>query len=877
MKLHNILVLNSGNFSFAELTLDTDSIQIAGRNNRGKTSLLWTLPLLYVVDRKKALNPEYSHKETLHFYFPSQDKSYIIFEGFDERQGYFYMLLKRDGGDIRYYFVKKKFEIEHFMIDGAILSFKKVLENPHTGIGSPISTVREILSKVIVSNKQDVGFLRLSQRDANSRYFSELFMHHLRSKGDKKLLKNGILIALGLNGRYFDFGEKISSLKIEGWKRERSNIEKLKKVENQIELLKKSRDSRDEQKERLRSLLIGFEDVDFDKTMQMYQVELNALNNENLKLQKDIEELFQKNSVIKNEKEKITKDIGVKEVSLSEYIKKLDRAKSYESIEWLRAELKNSESKRDEIRRVIYSIETVGSISKVESNIEKFKLSIEQIERFIDNNEDTLVMNLSKNREQINIANTIFSDSIKGINRSAIKGSLKELNSKSFHFNGVEIDISSIKIKELPTIEERKELLLEKKKRLQEEQKIKEEFHKKEQLQKEWEKYDRDSDEIKRKIAERGNIENYEKSISDIEKRLSDLVDKSVSFEDDIESLSKERSTLSDMKRGFEDKISTLEDKNRSIGEFYQKYMDYCRKIDFELKSGKAYSIEELFLKIEQDKEIDQEYIELTKRDEKFLFTKESIERDFKGEDIYEDLDDSKYDLIEVLDLKCMGIQKREIELNDNITSERDLLSGGIKNFLKDLESIKQYIKSINRKISNYQISDLSSVTIDFIEREEQLSALESINIGKNSLFYDLTSDLNRGDRTLMAYIMKEKRFTLSDLFDINIGITKNNQNIKNAQSTGTKEMINSMLLLILMREMIDERDTIPFVIDEVLRIDDSNLDELLKFFSIYNFLPISASPTVASGFEKVYFIEEIGDKSYLSRDTSLWKDRSDG
>jgi len=171
MKLTTIRMINSGNYSIANLKLDADSIQIAGRNNKGKTSLLWTLLFLFVVDRKKTTHKDYGSEESLNFYFRNPESSYIIFEGFDENQGYFYMLLKRDGKNVKYYFVKKEFK-EEFLIEenGQIKKFTKVMENPNTGLGKPLKDVSEILAKVITSRKNEVGFLRL-EKDISSRRF----------------------------------------------------------------------------------------------------------------------------------------------------------------------------------------------------------------------------------------------------------------------------------------------------------------------------------------------------------------------------------------------------------------------------------------------------------------------------------------------------------------------------------------------------------------------------------------------------------------------------------------------------------------------------------------------------------------------------------
>ena len=218
MKLTTIRMINSGNYSIANLKLDADSIQIAGRNNKGKTSLLWTLLFLFVVDRKKTTHKDYGSVESLNFYFKNSESSYIVFEGFAEEQGYFYMLLKKDGQNVKYYFVKQEFK-EEFLIkeNGQVKKFTEVIGNPHTGLGKPLKDISEILAKVITSKKNEVGFLRL-QKNISSKRFGDLYKHLFEiGSTSNDILKDGILVSLGLTNEKIDFAKEIGREDISMW------------------------------------------------------------------------------------------------------------------------------------------------------------------------------------------------------------------------------------------------------------------------------------------------------------------------------------------------------------------------------------------------------------------------------------------------------------------------------------------------------------------------------------------------------------------------------------------------------------------------------------------------------------------------------------
>ena len=73
-----IVLIQAGKYDYAEVDLD-GAVQIVGGNNVGKTTLINTLPFLYVDDRSKMSFGRYSLDETLEYYFRSQ-YSYVLFE-----------------------------------------------------------------------------------------------------------------------------------------------------------------------------------------------------------------------------------------------------------------------------------------------------------------------------------------------------------------------------------------------------------------------------------------------------------------------------------------------------------------------------------------------------------------------------------------------------------------------------------------------------------------------------------------------------------------------------------------------------------------------------------------------------------------------------
>jgi len=871
MRLHSIRMINSGNFSFANLLLDADSVQLAGRNNKGKTSLLWSLLLLFVVDRKRATHPDYQQKESLHFYFNHPNKSYIIFEGFDEKQGYFYMLLRRDTDTIKYYFVKKKFE-ENFLIkDNKVLSFQEVKENPLTGIESPLKDISEILAKVITSKTNDIGFLRLVNK-TNSRRFSQLYRHLFYvSKNEDDILKNGILVVLGLQDEKLDFGKELGHDEQAKWGKEERELKGLRAVKAQLEPLKEKRNAIGEAKVTLKSILVPYEDINFKSIIEQAKKDRVSKEEEINTLKQDahsVQELI--NDETTKEKSFI-KTVAQTESDLKQKKKKLENSISYGEAVWVQQELNNATIQRDSIKVILDGLATVSSKEEIDRKLKKTQRELEETEKYITDNANLLLMNISDSEEDLALANALLSEEVKVLHKDNILSSMEPLSSTQFTFNGSNINIESIVPRELPTIEEKKTLLVELKTTLSTLTRMDEQYHQKEELQKEYNAAEIAVNTATNKLTEISHIPKYQEKIAILEERLKQENIILSNYPKQIEILEKKKKKLIDTSIDIANSFEATNKFTREVQTFFADYDSILRKLSINTPASKILPIEELSSLIKKTgSTLNTANDTLVKKEQaledNISFTKDAL----RGVSLQGDTPDA---FISFLEEKCYGIEEAEENFSAMVSASFNLLFQRVKSFLRQIDTVKTYTHSINRTISKYTISDLSNVQINIDINVEQVNRLKQINSEEveYSLFND-EEEMIGGDDFFLEYIGKEKVFHLSDLFNITTQREKNKVKEDSKQSNGTERMLHVMLLLILMREMIHKEDTIPFLIDEVMDIDVQNQSQLLSFFKELNLLPISASPHVAHEFDKVYHIEEINSKSYLNTNTATWK-----
>jgi hypothetical protein len=875
MKLTTIRMINSANYSIANLKLDRDSIQIAGRNNKGKTSLLRTLLFLFVVDRKKIMHRDYGSEESLNFYFRNPESSYIVFEGFDKKQGYFYLLLKRDGKKIKYFFVKKKFE-ETFLIkeSGQIRKFTEVIGNPHTGLEKPLKDVSEILAKVITSKKNEVGFLRL-QKNISSRRFGDLYKHLFEvGNTSSDILKDGILVSLGFTEEKIDFAREIGYEEMAKWRREFNEIANLKVANQKYEKIKEKKRIFEESRIELKLLAISCESIDFETSIKNISLEEIALQD---KLSKYKSKLEKQSSVIDNigqQKEEASKNRGIKESEQEQLRREIELAESYEDRSWIKSDLKNREDDRRELEKVLENIEVMDSSKEdVLKKLNRLKKEYNNIVKYIDNKSDLLLLNISDNKEDIALMNALLSDNLKNLPKERLLHNFKRENNKNIlTINSAKIDISDIKPEEIPTKEEKEREKRELEKKIKEWKSTLEAIEDKVKKENELEEVKKRIFDLNKQLEAIDTLPKWKKMFVVIEEEIKKYTNDYKEFHKELEREKENSKKLENDIEIIETKLQSLETIKKETFDFSQLFSKIKREISLKKELTQILSSKELD-RLYQDKyaNLEDTLREVEHKYNNYLELIELTRKDLKGmEDAY--VEEGKF--LEWLGNKCYRLEQKEKNLESITLAKKNLFIQTIKHFIEKLDNIRTYINTTNRLISNYTISDLSKVQIQLKEREKQLKVLDEIaNTDKGLLA--MLEDENRSrdmDNIFLEYIRREKIIYLSDLFEIRLNREKAGKKETSKQSNGTEKMLRVMLLLILMRGMINSEDTIPFLIDEIADIDDKNQVELLNFFKRLNLLPISASPKISHEFEKVYHIEEIEGKSYLNDETATRK-----
>jgi hypothetical protein len=860
--LTRIALINSKGYGKAEMKLDNcDSIQLVGPNNIGKSTLIYALNFLFVVDGQKMSfsGQRKGDKETIHHYFPTHNKSFLVFE--INKMGYYCILVKRNtDGELEYYRIDSEYDEEYFFENEGqhqrLLSFDEVLERLISKgiIHSKFATKSDVFNHVYHRGNKNNAVVWLEdtvKADGLSNNFSKVYRYLINSKLiTNKTLKESLIIADNRENESLNFSQK-----------NKKDITDLLRINEEIKSIKSVRTDFLEFRELVKmyksktqivsELLYAFNTA---YTTAIPELEISsvergrhiaAVHNEINEILKPKELNYasyigEKNAEIKN-----------KTNYLNEKQREIDEINKFESIEFLKESLKNLDKERKEIETRLTTIESQKLSSKhLEFRLEKLNDKIAALENQIENYNNLLIHKISDDEKTKQLLNAVLSEQIMSLPSKQIKKPIKKISEKLLNIFDGEIDISKgLELTEFRSVkelkDELKELLLEKK---QTEELLKTVVDK--------EKTDfnlrsilGEIEVIKEKIKGIEGKPMLERQVKGIMDEIRHLTDEKKDLETHLNELVKEIATkqimfdkLQEEKRNLELRVKELKDRkmemegidvepveyetNDNLDYIYSKIQIH-QKDRHDLKTNKDLTFENLKYRLRSSIAEEEQFIR---------FVEEEI--------------------------ACLSDKERSIDgLLQSISTQ---FANPAYTLLKRYDEFKQFVyDKFNTKLATTRISNIESLKIDLIDNErilgelKQISSIQEFN-GQMSFDFDQSENL----RVLNNYLDSGKKVGFDELFNIELllhikGTEKRVDLANQVESDGTDRMIRLVIIMAIINRLAitDEQNKITLFIDEVATIDKQNRPELVKFCKSHNFIPIFAAPDAVEGFNKYYFI----------------------
>lgn len=871
--LKRLIILNSDIYSKADIEVDNcNSLQIVGPNNIGKSTLIYALNFLFIIDGREMTfsGNRTGDKTTFNHYFPSINSSFIIFEIFKNR--YYSILVKKNTeGNLNYYKIDNEYKEELYFVETnsgqRIRKFDSLLSEFATnGIEhKKFSKRSEVFNFVYQKGKRNNGVVWLKQnvnQDGRgiSNNFSKIYKYLINSKLiNNNSLKESLIIADNKENESVSFSKK-NQKDIQTLLRHNRDIKIIKSIQRSFVDFKEIVNQYKGKSVILSELIFAFN--------QQYSSLYSELGTYVSKKKTERDEKRTHLNEILNPKEKelnqligkITNQIEQKQKDLDSKEKLVHEIKAFEDLQFLEQSFQNLDKDRKNIESQITLIENQNFSSKeIESSIQKVESKISRIKNQVDSYSNQLIHRISDNQENRELLNRILSTDIISLSSDNISAKIKQTENLMKLFDGAIELPNDFKGKPIESIEELKKQikLLEKEKGI---------------------------NETLLPIAK--DLEKNRKNLAGINLKIKTLTEKIHKLKQ-LPTLDKELETI---KVEFENLIKQKEQStkdNKLIEEEIRKFNESIEQASKEIfkKEKRIEEIQNWKVELEQLGIKPIEYQSTDSLDNIYKNLKRNFEErreiKLKKDSLFERLKlktetsfASETDFIKYVDSELVTLEDKQKAIDGLLKNISTQFANPCRTIYSRFEEFNSFITNqFNSKIKKIKISDIDSLKIEIVENEKLIKDLNKIiqirDLTSELIFDDQSENLN----TLNKYLDNQTTITFNDLFDIKLHLHKKGQHkvvdLKNQiESDGTDKMIRLVLMMSVINQIVikDDENKIVLFVDEVLTIDPENRTELVNFCEENFFIPIFASiPPLVDGFDKYYLVRRNKGKIVVS------------
>ncbi|MCC7302069.1 MAG: hypothetical protein IT233_05460 [Bacteroidia bacterium] len=881
--LSRIVVLNSKLYGKAEIRMDDcDSLQLVGPNNIGKSTLIYALNFLFIVDGNKMTfsGNRRGDKDTIHHYFPSPNNSFIVFEV--TKKGHYCILVKRDSeGELEYFKFETPYREEHFFVTEKggqrLMDFDEIKETLSNEGFPPMQfrTKTDVFNYVYQRGRKNNSVVWLEdtvKTEGLSNNFSKVYRYLINTKLiNNKSLKEALIISDNRENDNLNFSQK-----------NKKDIADLLKINQQIRAIRHIKEDflafRDKvnlynsKTNVVRELLYAF-NHNYAKIVPELEQKAIKKDTDITKVKTELHEVLKprENELNQRMGEKIS-DVRNKAQFFDHLDKELKEINAFEPEKFLLEALENLDKKRKEIEVSVTQIENQNyTADQLKGRIAALDAEIDQLATQIKNYEDLLINQISDQPEVRKLMNSVFSEQMKSLPGKQVVSKITKKGKTLKIFDG-EIDISkNLELEEFRSAEEIKSELEYKTKERDSLQKIYKVVKDLDKAQKDLTQVKSEIDLINeklRRIRNKPKLETQLNSIkaeldkltdekSKLERELSDVKQESVRKEESLDELLREKLALEERARELKHQKLELEEMNIEPAEY---------------ESNEA--LEALYnkIKVHQHDRADLK----SKKDAAFHDLRYRIDSNIADEELF----------IKFLEeeIACVGDKERSIDgLLKSISTQ---FANPAYTLLRRYEEFKSYIyNKFNYGLSKTRISDIESLRIELVDNKKLLDEIKAISVIQeftDQLILELDHE-SENLKILSQYLDNSRKISFDELFDIELhldikGTIKKVDLAHQVESDGTDRMIRLVIIMSIINRLAlhDTENKIALFIDEVATIDKHNRPELVKFCRQHQFIPIFAAPDPVPGFSKYYMIYPQKGKITISENVNaIYGERS--
>ncbi|MEQ8706684.1 MAG: ATP-binding protein [Phaeodactylibacter sp.] len=868
--LTKLVLINSCAYKMAEVGFEHGhSLQLVGPNNVGKSSLIYALNFLFLVN-KRLMNfsgQRTADKETLAHYFPSPERSFILFEVKKRDRRYCMLVHRNADNEVLYTRIDHSYQRSDFFeeqADGQHLRSYKELMRTVVKAGAKVKKVdqvQEILKHIYqVGDRNDAVVWLTDKCKISGTYnsFNKVYRYLINSKLiDNRALKDILLIADSRDQDELSYSRQ-NIQQIDRLRYQSQQLAVLKNIETEFSQFKN---------------LVGEVEAHYELLCQQAATFFASANlrravlmEQRHRKKQEIETLEAELAAKSVENDRINQQKGRLDYELRQLKEAAARLEQQqkEALELpaeslLEQQLQNQQSQVEQLwfRLQQYAAHASQPTDQLQRRIDRLDQQIQRkVAQQTDIN-DWLVAHLAKEDTHRRLLNSILHPDIARLPQSQIKKPVTKATRLIELFDGqIELPEDFV-LQEVSNPEQLAEEVAE--------------------LQQERDRYAqlmdtaRNSAELKAQLeAARAERQRLEEALRQV-RTLPEIKNE----------LKNEQQAI----RKQEKQLKILEQEYRTVQEDLQRRQSAVRQLQEEVLN-----IEQSTRDLERDqREIEEMNLptmepsaqEMVRTPEAIrqLFAqvkqlrKEIVQKREARQRLFQQLKDkTQFDLADEqqfvlqLEQEMLSVADKQQSIESLLESIAVQFANPAQRFLDAYEEFKAFVHhEFNRTLGEIQISNLESLNV-LLEPNERLQddlrAIAELSLTTDGLFRMPDHTAKRLD-ILREYLEKGQAIAFSDLFNLQLRLSINGKvrsvNLgRQVESDGTDRMLRLIIVMAVISRLSQRSpdNRVVLFIDEIATIDGKNRPQLVEFCKEHHFYPIFAAPDIVDGFDQYLLIQ---------------------
>lgn len=215
------------------------------------------------------------------------------------------------------------------------------------------------------------------------------------------------------------------------------------------------------------------------------------------------------------------------------------------------------------------------------------------------------------------------------------------------------------------------------------------------------------------------------------------------------------------------------------------------------------------------------------------------------------------------LEQELIALPKREEVLQIRWSNHIHALKGRFQEVLNDLRLIESAKDKLNRELARVPVSDLKAVKLVVGHQSDEVSLIERLASVDELNLLDDTAPLDKVLDRVRSKMDRNPVTRIANLFTLGVVVTTADGKIKKyadfhqVESDGTTITIKVLFNLLVLKSLLHKDDVaIPFFLDEIETLDPANRRAVIQTAKKLGFIAITAAPSAVGEVDACYFLE---------------------